>query len=140
MNRKAQRTVCVLMILLIAHVGVTIADDFTLDWWTIDGGGQMTSSGGDFEASGTIGQADAGAMTGGDFALSGGFWAVQECPMVPSDFDADCDVDLTDFTTFEAAMNGPNQPPDDPAPDLDSDGDCDVDDFAIFAANFTGSL
>jgi hypothetical protein len=60
--------------------------------------------------------------------------------MVRSDFDGDCDVDLDDFTVFEAAMNGPNQPLGQAEPDLDMDGDCDVDDFVVFAANFTGAL
>ncbi len=47
--------------------------DYTLDWYTIDGGGG-TSTGGDYSLSGTIGQPDAGSMSGGDYALSGGFW------------------------------------------------------------------
>ena len=55
------------------------ANDFDLDWYTIDGGGEMWSMGNDFELSGTIGQPDAGAvMTGGDFELIGGFWKPAE--------------------------------------------------------------
>ena len=49
------------------------AQDFDLSWHTIDGGGG-TSTSEVFELSGTIGQHDAGRMTGGEFALSGGFW------------------------------------------------------------------
>ena len=50
-------------------------NDYDLSWHTIDGGGGY-SAGGDFELEGTIGQHDAGpVMTGGDFALAGGFWA-----------------------------------------------------------------
>lgn len=121
---------------------IAIGGTLEVSWYTIDGGGVMSSTGGDFALSGTVGQPDAGIgiMTGGDFTLSGGFWAVQICPMVASDFDGDCDVDLDDFTTFEAAMNGPNQPPGAPAPDLDNDNDCDLNDFALFAADFTGVL
>jgi len=48
--------------------------DYTLDWYTIDGGGG-TSAGGDYALSGTIGQPDAGQMNGGDYDLAGGFWA-----------------------------------------------------------------
>ena len=128
-----------IMVFVLA-IGVAIAQDYEIDWHTVDGGGQMSSSGGDFELSGTIGQADAGQMTGGDFALRGGFWAALECPMVPSDFDADCDVDLEDFTVLESSMNGPDQAPGDPITDLDGDNDCDVNDFSILATQFTGSL
>jgi hypothetical protein len=54
----------------------THAQPFAIDWFTIDGGGGV-SSGGAFTLSGTIGQWDAGPiMTGGDFALTGGFWAL----------------------------------------------------------------
>jgi hypothetical protein len=57
-------------------VGTALASsggDYTLDWYTIDGGGG-TSTGGDFSLSGTIGQPDAGSMSSGSYALSGGFW------------------------------------------------------------------
>ena len=51
--------------------------DFALEKSTIaTGGGQ--SNGGDFVVTGTIGQHDANtASTGGDFALSGGFWVAK---------------------------------------------------------------
>ena len=46
---------------------------------TIDGGGAMGLTGGDFELSGTIGQPDAGEpLTGGDFELTGGFWCATD--------------------------------------------------------------
>lgn len=38
------------------------------------GGGLIPVTGGSYALSGTIGQADAGELAGGDFALSGGFW------------------------------------------------------------------
>lgn len=49
--------------------------DFSIEWYTIDGGGG-TSTGGEFSLSGTIGQHDAAplAAQGGDYALVGGFW------------------------------------------------------------------
>ena len=49
------------------------SSDYTLDWWTVDGGGGR-SSGGDYTLSGTIGQSDAGLLTNGDYVLNGGFW------------------------------------------------------------------
>lgn len=54
-----------------------LAQPFSIDWFTIDGGGG-TSTGGVFSLSGTIGQPDANAqpMTGGNFSLVGGFWSL----------------------------------------------------------------
>ncbi len=63
------------------------AQNYTLDWFTIDGGGG-TSAGGAYSVSGTIGQPDAGLMAGGNVAVAGGFWSVQEVnlPGVPTLF------------------------------------------------------
>ena len=48
---------------------------YSIDWFTIDGGGG-TSTGGVYSVSGTIGQPDAGTMSGGNYTLQGGFWGV----------------------------------------------------------------
>ena len=57
---------------------------FTLNWFTIDGGGGP-STGGNFTLNGTIGQPEAGAMSGGNYSLAGGFWgAFQTPPPVPT--------------------------------------------------------
>jgi len=56
------------------------AAEFDVSWYSIDGGGIMGSEGGEFVLNGTIGQPDAGVMSGGDFALVGGFWAVASSP------------------------------------------------------------
>ena len=48
---------------------------YTLDWWTVDGGGQTQPDGaGAYTLSGTIGQPDADEWSGGGYTLSGGFW------------------------------------------------------------------
>ena len=52
-----------------------LAADYSIDWLTIDGGGG-TSTNGPYALTGTIGQPDAGAMSGGNFTLQGGFWGV----------------------------------------------------------------
>jgi hypothetical protein len=52
------------------------AQSYSINWYKIAGGGG-TSSGGTYQLSGTIGQPDAsGAMTGGNFSLTGGFWSL----------------------------------------------------------------
>jgi hypothetical protein len=51
------------------------AQSYSIDWSTIDGGGG-TSTAGVFSVSGTIGQPDAGAMSGGPYAVQGGFWGL----------------------------------------------------------------
>ena len=47
--------------------------NYSIDWYSIDGGGG-TSTGGVYTLSGTIGQPDAGRLTGASYALEGGFW------------------------------------------------------------------
>ena len=52
------------------------SQSFSIDWFTIDGGGG-TSTGGVYSVSGTIGQPDAGTMmSGGNFSVEGGFWSI----------------------------------------------------------------
>lgn len=46
---------------------------FDLSWFTVDGGGATASQGGEFSLASTIGQPDAGSLSGGDFTLNGGF-------------------------------------------------------------------
>jgi len=50
------------------------AQTYALDWHTIGGG--STSTGGVFAVSGTVGQPNAGKMSGGSFSIQGGFWAI----------------------------------------------------------------
>ncbi len=61
--------------------------------------------------------------------------------VVPSDFDQDGDVDLTDFQAFQGCFNGPNRPyaqPNCAASDFDADNDVDLSDFQVFQACFNG--
>jgi hypothetical protein len=55
------------------------AQEFQIDWFTIDGGGG-SMSGGPFAVTGTIGQSDAGFMAGGQFTVAGGFWSSPTAP------------------------------------------------------------
>src|SRR2546421_3777654 len=58
------------------------AQNYSIDWFTIDGGGG-TSTGGVFSVSGTIGQPDAGHMSGGNFSIDGGFWGIIAAVQTP---------------------------------------------------------
>jgi hypothetical protein len=58
---------------LSAVVSARSNEEYDLSWWTIDGGGG-SSSDGDLMLVGTVGQPDAGAVSGGGYTLSGGFW------------------------------------------------------------------
>jgi hypothetical protein len=56
--------------------GISFAQQYSIDWYKISGGGG-TSSNGQYIVSGTIGQHDAsGAMTGGNYSVTGGFWSL----------------------------------------------------------------
>src|SRR5437867_10708319 len=58
------------------------AQTFSIDWFTIDGGAG-TSTGGVFSVSGTIGQADAGHLSGGNYTIDGGFWGIIAAVQTP---------------------------------------------------------
>jgi len=58
------------------------AQSYSIDWFTIDGGGG-TSTGGVYSVSGTIGQPDAGTLSGGSYTLVGGFWGIVSAVQTP---------------------------------------------------------
>jgi hypothetical protein len=65
----------VLATLLLAAV-VAAQGGYDLSWWTVDGGGGRSASTGEgYRLEGTIGQPDAGRLTGTGYNLDGGFWA-----------------------------------------------------------------
>jgi hypothetical protein len=65
------------LVLIAPFLPASAFAQFQIDWYTIDGGGG-SSSGGNFSLTGTIGQHDAVAGTGGPFQCGGGFWG--PCP------------------------------------------------------------
>jgi hypothetical protein len=66
--------VCGALVLLADSAVAQSGSGYDLFWSTVDGGGATFSSGGGYALSGTIGQPDAGLLTGGVYALGGGFW------------------------------------------------------------------
>lgn len=82
---KVGAPLCWLFCFFILHSSFCLrasGQSYSIDWWTVDGGGG-TSTGGVFAVSGTIGQPDAGTMTGGGFVLQGGFWGVVAAVQTP---------------------------------------------------------
>jgi hypothetical protein len=69
-----------LMALALTPLVAQAQTNCSIDWFTIDGGGG-TSTGGVYTVSGTIGQPDAGTMSGGNYSLTGGFWALYAVQM-----------------------------------------------------------
>ena len=105
----------------------------SIPWFTIDGGGG-TSAGATFSLSGAIGQPDAGAMSGGAFTISGGFWVgIASSNPCPADFNIDGAVDLFDYLDFvnAFAVNLPDA-------DFNHDAVIDFFDYLDFVAAFSG--
>ena len=112
------------------------AQPFSINWYTIDGGGG-TSTGGTFSVSGTIGQPDAGTLTGGTFEVKGGYWsgAGNGQPACPADFNGDGFLDFFDYldyvTCFEDAICPPGK-----TADFNGDAFVDFFDYLDFVTAF----
>jgi hypothetical protein len=106
------------------------AQPFDLSWHTFDGGGGMFSTGGSFSLGGTIGQPDAGVMTGGTFTLTGGFWAgaIAGTSCI-GDANGDGQVNLTDLATLLIHFGSPSGQTFEDG-DFDGDGDVDLVDLS----------
>lgn len=63
----------ILLAFVLSAKGVTPL--YRIDWWTIDAGGG-TSTNDVYSISGTIGQPDTSAMSGGNYSLQGGVWSM----------------------------------------------------------------
>ena len=123
------------VIVALALAPAALAQNFDLSWYTIDGGGEMFTSGGDFELSGTIGQPDAGAMIGGDFELVGGFWAIaggDTPPCDPCDMNCDGAVNAFDIEPFLDILFGGGVPCNTCTGDVDGNGVIDAFDIEPF--------
>jgi len=75
--REIWRHIVIAVLLFIALASAR-AQNFSIDWFTIDGGGGTST--GAYSVSGTIGQSDAGTMSGGNYSLVGGFWGELQTP------------------------------------------------------------
>jgi hypothetical protein len=83
------------------------------------------------------------ALSGPEVAglVARGAASLADASSVPADFDLDGDVDLSDFSVFQACFNGPNRLPASSTcvkTDMDFDNDVDLADFAAFQSCFNG--
>jgi hypothetical protein len=102
-----------------------VVGDYSIRWYTIDGGGG-TGSGGVYELTGTIGQADAGYHYEAPYELLGGFWTGG--PL--------CIVDLEHFATFASHwLDGPCDAGNNwcGGADLNKFNDVNIDDLGLLA-------
>ena len=138
--------ICVVRLAMFASPETATAQSFSMDWYTIDGGGGKSSNG-TFELNGTIGQPDAGAvMTGGGFELSGGFRVAQiNLQIILGDANNDGFFNNLDIASFVLALTNPVTyqamfPDVDPDVVLDMNQDKVFDnlDIAAFVAALTG--
>ncbi len=63
------------LILLSTFTRAQSDSGYNLTWSTINNGGSTRSESGSYTLSGTIGQIDAGVLSGGAYTLTGGFWS-----------------------------------------------------------------
>jgi hypothetical protein len=73
---KVWRWLALISLFVTLPLTSSLAQSYSLTWYKVSGGGGM-SNGSPYQVSGTVGQPDAsGPMTGGNYSLTGGFWAL----------------------------------------------------------------
>lgn len=88
----------VLLWLLVIEVNANQTGILTLPWSTVDGGAPETIQGGFYQLRGTIGQADAGVLSGGLYTLHGGYWQPNAASIPTS-------IGLLDFVSSSGSPN-----------------------------------
>lgn len=86
--RRLSTFFTIITLALVSSIAYAQSGSEMLSWTVDSGGGDMT--GGAYLLRGTIGQPDAGVMTGGDYTLIGGFWnPLLAQPVLPGAFGKD---------------------------------------------------
>lgn len=126
-----------LLVASIVSLGqLAYAQDFDIEWRTIDGGGTSSSAGGSFTLSGTVGQSDAGpdfqGLIGGTFSLEGRFLPVTQICFCPGDMNQDGSKNGDDIQTFvNCFITGGNCS----CADVNGTNGMDVGDVTLFVAD-----
>ncbi len=110
--------------------GVGSMPPFAITWDTIDGGGAAVGAG-NFLLHGTCGQPDPAVMSGGTFAMTGGYWFGQPAGPCYPDCDLDSVLSISDFICFQTAFALGDM-----YADCDGDLVLSVDDFICFQTYF----
>ena len=74
--RNGIRAIVLVTVLLMPRTQAQsqVINSYDLTWFSVQSGGGIRSTGGNFELSGTIGQWETDVITAGVFTLRGGFW------------------------------------------------------------------
>lgn len=79
------------LIAVLALPAAAGGQEWTIESWTVAGGGEVLAAGGEWQASGTLGQPGSSDLAGGAWEASAGFWGatVTETEVLfRDDFDA----------------------------------------------------
>jgi len=125
-------TLYVPFVVLFVGSGRAVAQPFEIMWYTIDGGGGV-STGGSYTLAGTIGQPDAASgLAGGPYTLDPGFWpGALAAPTCGADLNHDGILDNGDIGTFIQFFLAGNL-----AADMNGDGFLDNGDIGAFVQYF----
>jgi hypothetical protein len=82
MKTRYLKSLLLALIVLAGSQAALQAQSYSIDWFKIASGGG-TSTNGQYSVSGTIGQPDAGTMSGGEYLVTGGFWSVIAAVQTP---------------------------------------------------------
>lgn len=78
MMTRSVRASSILLVAMMVFMSSFVSSQSSIEWWSIDGGGEILSTGGVWNLSGTFGQPDASEgneLAGGAWQMTGGFWA-----------------------------------------------------------------
>jgi hypothetical protein len=81
------------------------AQSLEMNWFTIDSGGVSMSGANNLTLDGTVGQPDAGPMSGGGFELAGGFWGQLDEPSCWANCDNSTIAPVLNVLDFSCFLN-----------------------------------
>lgn len=70
--------------ILVFYSLILASGGYSINWYTVDGGGATFLTGGSYSLGSTAGQPDAAASSGGSYSLNGGFWPGTAITTTPS--------------------------------------------------------